>query len=35
MNPGSVDPFPGISLEDLINEANELIKKQQDGKQKL
>jgi hypothetical protein len=27
MNPGSVDPLPGVSLEDLIIEAHEIIKK--------
>jgi hypothetical protein len=32
MNPGSVDPLPGISLEDLINEAKEQIKTDTDGK---
>lgn len=37
MNPGSGDPFPGVSLEDLLKQAGlyddymELIK-QQDGK---
>jgi len=32
MNPGSVDPLPGVSLEDLLKEAEELIKQQKDGK---
>lgn len=38
MNPGSVDPLPGVSLGDLLKEAGlydnyiELIKQQQDGK---
>ena len=38
MNPGSVDPLPGVSLEDLLKQAGlyddymELIKQKQDGK---
>jgi len=31
MNPGSVDPLPGISLEDLITKAKEQIKTDTDG----
>jgi hypothetical protein len=38
MNPGSVDPLPGVSLEDLLKKAGlydgymELIKQQKNGK---
>jgi len=36
MNPGSVDPLPGISLEDLFKEAEKyadnILNKNKDGK---
>jgi len=35
MNPGSVDPLPGVSLGDLVRQANEQIKNNPNGKQKL
>jgi hypothetical protein len=31
MDPGRI-VLPGISLEDLLTQANKIIKKQQDGK---
>jgi hypothetical protein len=31
MNPGSVDPLPGVSLGDLVEEAKKQLKQQQDG----
>jgi hypothetical protein len=32
MNPGSVDPLPGVSLEDLIEQAKLNLKDTEDGK---
>ena len=31
MKPGDVDPFPGISLEDLIKEAKQQLKNTENG----